>query len=222
MSRIHNLDERSLPPRCGDTQLERTPCTKLLGVYMDQHLTWSDQVNNLLSSCYGTLTVLRRLKNLAPFEVRKTLAESLVLAKIDYACTVFYPLPQYQLKRLQRLQNASAGFVLRKFASTNDLKYLKWLPIIGRIEFNLLKLTHKALYNNKFPEYISLTTRSVNAYDLRSSCAPVLEVPRETKTFNHSAAIIFNKLPVDIRNIQEFNSFCKKVRKHISDQLSYS
>ena len=110
---------------------------------MDQNLTWGDQVKNLLSSCYWTLTVLRRLKNLAPFQVRKTLAESLVLAKIDYARTVFYLLPQYQLKRLQRLQNASAGFVLRKFAETNDLKYLNWLPLIGIIEFNLMKLTKR-------------------------------------------------------------------------------
>ena len=142
MSRIHNLDEQLLPISCGDTPLERTFCTKLLGVYVDQHLTWVDQVNNLLSSCYGTLTVLRRLKNLAPFQVRKTLTESLVLAEIVYASTVFYPLPQCQLKQLQRLQNASAGFILRKIPKTNDLKYLNWLPVIGSIEFSLMKVTH--------------------------------------------------------------------------------
>ena len=118
MSHIHKLDERLLPIMCDETPLERISCTKLLGVYIDQHLSWGDQVNNLLSSCYGILKVLRRLKNLAPFHVRKTLAESLVLAKIDYACTVFHPLPQYQL---------------RKFAKMEDLECLNWLPIAGRI-----------------------------------------------------------------------------------------
>ncbi|CAB4034581.1 Hypothetical predicted protein [Paramuricea clavata] len=152
MSRIHKLDERLLPTMCDDTPLERISCTKLLGVYIDQHLAWGDQVDNLLPSCYGILKLLRQLKNLAPFHVRKTLAVNLLLAKIDYACTVFHPLPQYQLKQLQLLQNACAGFVLRKLAKMEDLECLNWLPITGRIEFNLLKLTHKALYN----EYLSL------------------------------------------------------------------
>jgi hypothetical protein len=70
-----------------------------------------------------------------------------------------------------------------------DVECLNWLPIAGRIEFNLLKLTHKALYNETFPEYLSLSLRTVNTYNLRSSCAPVIEVPRETGTFKYSAAI---------------------------------
>ena len=82
-------------------------------VQLDQNLKWNDHVKSLLTSCYGTLSLLRKLKNLAPFYVRKNLPESLVIAKLDYASTVFYPLPQYQVDRLQRLQNACAGFVLR-------------------------------------------------------------------------------------------------------------
>ena len=43
--------------------------------------------------------------------------------------TVFYPLPVYQEKRLQRLQNAYAGFVTRKFAGLEDIIKLNWLPV---------------------------------------------------------------------------------------------
>ena len=52
---------------------------------------------------WNTIAVLKKLKNLTPFRVRKTLAESRVLSKIDYASPVFHPLPIYQQKRLQRL-----------------------------------------------------------------------------------------------------------------------
>ena len=93
---------------------------------------------SLLTSCYGILSILRKLKNLAPFYVRKNLAESLVIAKFDYASTVFYPLPQYQVDRLQRLQNTCAGFVLRKYAGPEDLSYLNWLPISDLISLTLL------------------------------------------------------------------------------------
>ena len=44
MARYHSLEERKLPIACGDTSLKRISCTKLLGVYMDQHLTWKTHV----------------------------------------------------------------------------------------------------------------------------------------------------------------------------------
>ena len=145
ISRYHSLDERDLPIVCGDSVLKRISCTKLLGVHMDQHLSWNTHVDSLLRSSYGTLSVLRRLKNLAPFHVRKHLAESLVLSKLNYACTVFHPLPVYLVKRLQRLQNACAGFVTRKFGGLEDIINLNWLPVKENVEFNILKLSNSRI-----------------------------------------------------------------------------
>ena len=215
MARSHSLEERKLPIACGDTPLKRISCTKLLGVHMDQHLTWKTHVDHVLSSSYGTLSILRRLKNLAPFHVRKHLAESLVLPKVNYACSVFHPLPAFQMKRLQRLQNACAGFVTRRFAGVEDVVKLNWLPVNKNVELNILKLAHKSLYDETFPEYLKLNLHKVSAYGLRSSIAPVFSIPRESGTFQHSAATIFNKLPVAIRNITEYNSFCRSVKRHL-------
>ena len=222
MARYHNLEERNLPVACGDTPLERISCAKLLGVYMDQHLTWKSHVDHVLSSSYGTLSVLRRLKNLAPFHVRKHLAESLVLSKVHYACSVFHPLPAFQMKRLQRLQNACAGFVMRRFAGLEDVIKLKWLPVKENVELNILKLTHKSLYDEAFPEYLNLHLHKVSAYNLRSTVAPVLSIPRESGTFQHSAATIFNKLPATIRNTTEYVAFCRSVRSHLLATLNLS
>ena len=55
------------------------------------------------------------------YRVRKQMAECLVNSKLDYASVVFDLLPAYQLRRLQRVQNACAGFVLRKYANETDL-----------------------------------------------------------------------------------------------------
>ena len=48
----------------------------------------------------------------APYHVRKQLVESLAMSKLHYGCIVFYPLPEYQMKRLQRVQTTCAGYVL--------------------------------------------------------------------------------------------------------------
>ena len=181
MARAHDLGDRTFSIKCGDKLLHRIRCKNLLGVRLNEHLSWSSHIDSLLTSCYGILAVLKKLKNLAPFHVGKTLVESLILSKIGYASPVFYPLPVYQQKRLQRLQNACAGFV-RKFARQEDLATLNWLSISKRMDFNILKLTYKALHDDPFPEYLRLSLHCVNAYRLRSSSAPVLSIPKESGT----------------------------------------
>ena len=54
----HSLEERKRPIAGGNTPLKRISCTKLLGVHVDQHLTWKTHVDHVLSSSYGTLSVL--------------------------------------------------------------------------------------------------------------------------------------------------------------------
>jgi hypothetical protein len=103
MSRAHDLGDRTFSIKCGDKFLERIKCKNLLEIYLNEHLSWSSHIDYLLTSCFGILVVLKTLKNLTPFHVRKTLAESLVLSKIYYASPVFHPLPIYKQKRLQRL-----------------------------------------------------------------------------------------------------------------------
>jgi hypothetical protein len=67
---------------------------------MQQNLKWNDDVNRKISECYAILSVLRKLKYLAPYNIRKHLAESLVLSKLDYNDVVCSPVPDYLLKRL--------------------------------------------------------------------------------------------------------------------------
>ena len=77
---------------------------------MQQNLKWNDDVNRKISGCYAIL-ILRKLKYLAPYNIRKQLAESLVLSKLDYNDVVCSPVPDYLLKRLPRIQLAVAGFI---------------------------------------------------------------------------------------------------------------
>ena len=81
-------------------------------------------------SCYGTIQIIRKLKNFAGYRLRKHLVESLVLSKLDYCDTVYYPLLQFQLKHLQRFQLESASFVLSRYVNDiNDIVKIGWLPV---------------------------------------------------------------------------------------------
>ena len=93
MARVHSLQTASVNISCNGESLERVTSIKLLGVHMQEHLTWNIHIHELVTSSYGALDVLKKLRNLAPFRVKKQLVESLILSKFDYAGTVFYPLP---------------------------------------------------------------------------------------------------------------------------------
>ena len=45
--------------------------------------TWSSHVKSIVKSLYGILRALKTLKRFIPFKVRKPLAESLVLSRLN-------------------------------------------------------------------------------------------------------------------------------------------
>ena len=73
----------------------------------------------------------------------KEVTESLVLyviSHIDYCNSVLYGLPDYEIKKMHRVQNISSKLVLglSKYESvTNALITLHWLPVHARIEFKI-------------------------------------------------------------------------------------
>ncbi len=80
------------------------------------------------------------------------------------------------------------------------------------MDFNILKLAYKALYDDSFPEYLRLSLHCINAHSLRSSSASLLDIPKESGTFQDSAASIFNKLPAEIGNINNYRTFCHCIK----------
>ena len=93
------------------------------------------------------MATLRKLKNSLPFNIRKNLVQALVLSKLYCNDVIYHSLPEYLQKRLQRVQKAAASFMLGKFARTADLVSLNWWPIKEQREWNVLKLSYKALHD---------------------------------------------------------------------------
>ena len=117
--------------------------------------TLRDGINaNCIACSTATLRNLVRVENMA---------EALILMKIDYSVVILHSIPAYQFKRLQRLQNTLAGFVLCKYAGLPDLHRLNWLPVKERMDFATVKLTHKILHKSEnCPEYINLTWKNTS------------------------------------------------------------
>ena len=159
------------------------------------------------------------MKNFTPFRLRKTLAESLILSKIDSNDYVYSPLIQQLLKKLQRLQKAVASFVLKRYAHKKDILKFGWLPIAERRVFNQLKLTFKAIHNTNWP--------TVNKLELQT-CNRVLRSSNETRvrpllvpdTFEDAAAKCLSALPRLIKSQSSFMTFCSNLKKHLFEKAN--
>ena len=77
--------------------------------------------------------------------MRKMFAESLILSGINYGIVPYKNAPAFFIKRIQRLQNATAGYVLMLYSNEKDVISLNWLTIFEFTHFEISKLAYKAL-----------------------------------------------------------------------------
>ena len=159
MSRVHDLRDYTPLLSLKNKLVDRVDSFRLLGTLLSDDLKWTGHVNNVTSSCFGVLAILRKIKNMTPQETKKSMVQNLVLSKLNFNDAVTYPLPMFLQERMQRVQNTAAGFVLNRYCSEEDVLQLGWLPTLENTKLNILKLGH--LYNN-WPEYLTLSRHNPN------------------------------------------------------------
>ena len=129
--------------------------------------------------------------------MRKMLAESLILSRINYGIVLYKNAPAYFIKRIQRLQNNAAGSVLMRYSNEEDAISLNWLPIIELIDFQVSKLAYKALYNESWPNDFLLNKKNM-IRDLRNNDKNMIERSKENQTYHDNADNVLKKVPLSI------------------------
>ena len=143
-------------------------------------------------------------------KVRKTLAEALILSKINYCSVVYGQLPRYLINRLQRVQNTTAGYVYGRYAKTLDVINLNWLPIEEDIEMNTVKLTQKPLKDELWPDYLKLALIE-RKRNLRSSNLGPMIKQGDHYIFQQQATV-YNNMSKDFKEINDFKAFSRKIK----------
>ena len=85
---------------------------KVLGVVLDQRLTFSKHVSAVARSCNFHTQAVRHIRHLMT-DLAQTLASSLILSRIDYCNNMLHGAPTYTIRKLQRVQNNAARIVLQ-------------------------------------------------------------------------------------------------------------
>ena len=127
--------------------VELQSCVKNLGVLFDKSLTFKGHITQVSKPCFYQLRNISHIRKYLT-EYARIITQSFVCSRIDGNNSLYYGLPNNQLQRLQRRQNAAARVLTfrKKFEHiTPVLKELHWLPIKYRVKFKILLLVNKCL-----------------------------------------------------------------------------
>ncbi len=195
-----------------------------LGSVWDNELTMEKHISKICSSTFIHLRNIAGIRKYLTSKQTETIIHAYITSKLDYCNSLLKGVPDYQIKRLQSVQNAAARIIcgLRKFDHiTEPLKTLHWLPVKERIDSKILLIAYKSI-NGKGPDYLSdLILPYITCYNLRSSDDNVMQVPRTNlvscgdRAFSKVAPYMWNILPTDIRNATNVDVFKKKLKTHL-------
>ena len=194
-----------------------------LGVIFDSTLSMKQQINAVTKKCYYHIRRIWKIRKYLTEDATKSLVNAYVVSRLDYCNSLFYGLPEYLTKKLQRVQNRAARLVKKlpwRSSITRYLRQLHWLPIKERLCFKVLLIVYKSL-NNLSPRYLQGLFNYYNPpRTLRSSSRKLLVV-RRTRTRYGARALancgpkMWNQLPMNIRTADTLAQFKSLLKTHL-------
>ena len=225
---VNTSSRLSEPLAISDCVVQPSSSCRNLGVYFDNVLNMRQHINAVCRQCYFQLRQLRVIRRSLPTEVLKTLLHAFVSSRLDYCNSLLFGMPNCDIDKLQRVQNAAARLVggLARFDHVTPIlrDTLHWLPVKQRIVFKIATLTFKCL-TGQAPGYLQTLCLPVSssqplARNRSASRGDLIEPHCNTKrygqrSFRFAAASVWNSLPVSIRQEQSLYSFRKHLKTHL-------
>ena len=204
----------------GDSVIQSSTKARNIGMIVDNVLNLKSHINQMCKGAWFHLRNIGMIKQFLSKETCEKLIHAFVTAKLDFLNSLIYGLPDLDINKLQRIQNAAARMLTG--AKMRDhiqpiLRELHWLPLKFRIDYKLLLLTFKAL-NGLAPSYISELLKPVSiGRSLRSVTRQDLHIPRTRSTFGDRrfsvvAPKLWNTLPSDMKDITCVDAFKKSLK----------
>ena len=201
-----------------------------LGFLTDKYLKNKDHINRITSSIYNILWKIHQSRSLLDKHTTKIIVQALVLLKLHYCNSLLLGSPEYQMDKLQHIQNMACRVIFQLRKHDHIMQYLKllhWLKIRERIAYKIAFLIHKCK-NNQAPVYLQeLLPSKHHERPLRSSMTEYLnsDFCKNThairSSFSAAGPRIWNSLPLDTKTEKCTDTFKKKLKTHLF-KISYA
>ena len=137
----------------------------------DSNFNFSNHISQVINSTRVHTRDLYRIRPLLDLKTSVLLANALVGSRLDYCNSLLLSLTDFELRRLQLVQNSLCRVVTHssKFSHTTpQLKTLHLLPVRYRVQFKIGLITYKIL-NQGQPVYRQLIHPYTSSRNTRRS-----------------------------------------------------
>ena len=204
-----------------DEKITNVECQKLLGIHIDNKLTWTYHIDKVCKKLVSKLYLLKRIQYFLTPEMKQLYYNAYITPSFDYGCITWHTANKSAINRVVKLQKRIARTIYggEKFTSTALIfKHYKWLPFLSRCKYFISLLVYKSAHNLT-PLYINelVTFSTSKTYALRSQTRrDITHRKAKTsylqKTFSYSSMEIWNQVPIEIRNASTLNNFKSQLK----------
>ena len=201
---------------------------KNLGFFLDSSLDFSAQINKVCQTGFALLRNLWRISSkLSDTSLKIQIVQSCILTHIDYCNSLYVSLPGCQIKKLQRLMNASIRFIYNirlsdDYSITEYMQKCHFLPVKARIDYKICLLVYKIM-SGAAPSYLKELVRpkdslqSLRVYrDQFLLDEPKLDQnEQKNRRFSIAAPKIWNGLPLEVRQSDSLHIFKIRLKSYL-------
>ena len=197
--------------------IKHKPSIKLIGVHIDETLTWDDHIKHVFSKVANGLRMLYKTRTLTnDQETLKSVYNSLVQPYFDYCNIVWGDCSKTRVDQLQRLQNRAARIITRadfSLRSRDLLINMEWPNLSERQKLHLKIMMFK-VFHKCSPLYLQnlfYMTSEIHSYNLRGTRFD-LQLPKPKtnflkRSFSYRGAKTWNDLSNDTRELSSLSTF---------------
>ena len=154
---LKKTDSVSTRIAIGNTKVLSADHVCNLGLLMDNTLKNQFQINKLTSSTFNQLMNIGSICSKLDWDTTENIIQALVMSKLDYCNSLLLSLADYQLNKIQQIQNMACRVVcnLHKFDQvTSSMQDLHWLRIPYWIQFKIACIMIKCI-NGQALKYLT-------------------------------------------------------------------
>ena len=200
------------------------------------NLNWTDQCQKVLTRANQQLGLTKRTCNIVQDQNRRrVLYLALVRSQFEHCSIIWRPQTKSLMSKLENLQKRAVKWILgEEYTSYSDYMYvqkcrqLNFLPLSARFDFLDILFFYKVVRRFvpvEIPPYLSphvdnRRLRNCHLDHLCYSCSitPSSDSGAFARSFFYRTHLMWNRIPITIREIMELNDFKDKLCKYLWTQ----
>jgi Reverse transcriptase (RNA-dependent DNA polymerase) len=206
---------------CEGKEIEIANSAKLLGIIVDQNISWNEHINKLCKKLGRSVYALRILKNIVSKNVIIQIYYAYFHSILSYGIELWGNAAAYLTNRVFRLQKKVIRIIenLRPLDSCREV-----FKALGILPLPALYIYKTVIFLKQNPQYFLGNTKT-HRYDTRNKGLYDVECHRTTareKGLHYSAIKFFNNLPQSLRDENNVNKLKQKLKSLLLNKKVYS